>query len=610
MAILVFCSGCQKQLNVDDRFAGKKVKCKRCGGILAVPATTTARSARPAPPPAVPRPVAANPRAAAPPPPPPPREELDDGPSLDDLENLPQPEVAPVVVPARPQVYRPSKAARVAKSLASETLGAGKKLAAKVISGGVVIVLLLSVAAKIYRGYTRISGHNPLAEVVDAATETKPADSVTLPQRPGLRSEGIGIVSGQVQFTNRVGSSLTVKVYLPEGQYPNKSLPAVMMAPAGTLCITGIAMTPEYTPEHLLYVRDGFAVIAYSLSGPFSGDPNENRRGLTKSAQEFHAAGGGLIDAQDALSFALARFPEINPEYVLAAGFSSAGTHALMLSYKEPRIKGVAAYSPALNLKDRFGSDVSVLRRDLPRIATWLDEYSADRLGAPRCPIMIFHARDDDNTPFSDSQNYANQYPGQITLVAVNRGGHGDALMSQGIPAGIRFFRSNIAGLPPKASPQPNRPAGIFPAVAADNTATPAGNTKVPPLPPAPAERIRSGINGNTITYDGATIKLQPPAGMRMMGINTKDNRVELILRNQQSIVTVTVTRAFGGNGQWATYEGEPPKGPTHLPPGCRFIYDRLGNGVHIRMEAIARERSQSMIAALEAMRDATQVSR
>src|SRR5262245_15397815 len=37
MPISIRCGACDKQLNIDDRFAGKKIKCPQCQAVLSVP---------------------------------------------------------------------------------------------------------------------------------------------------------------------------------------------------------------------------------------------------------------------------------------------------------------------------------------------------------------------------------------------------------------------------------------------------------------------------------------------------------------------------------------------------------------------------------------------
>lgn len=49
MSISIACSACGKQYKLDDRFAGKRVKCNRCGSTFAVPAVAPAPVEEPAP---------------------------------------------------------------------------------------------------------------------------------------------------------------------------------------------------------------------------------------------------------------------------------------------------------------------------------------------------------------------------------------------------------------------------------------------------------------------------------------------------------------------------------------------------------------------------------
>ena len=41
MPLLTICQGCGKQYRVDDRYAGKKAKCKNCGASMTVPMPAT-----------------------------------------------------------------------------------------------------------------------------------------------------------------------------------------------------------------------------------------------------------------------------------------------------------------------------------------------------------------------------------------------------------------------------------------------------------------------------------------------------------------------------------------------------------------------------------------
>src|SRR3954469_22955747 len=37
MSLVVRCDSCRKAFRLDDKFAGKKVRCKACGGVITVP---------------------------------------------------------------------------------------------------------------------------------------------------------------------------------------------------------------------------------------------------------------------------------------------------------------------------------------------------------------------------------------------------------------------------------------------------------------------------------------------------------------------------------------------------------------------------------------------
>ncbi|MEZ0266945.1 MAG: hypothetical protein ACAI43_19625, partial [Phycisphaerae bacterium] len=94
MGITARCGSCDKAYKVDDKFAGKKIKCKACGGVVAVPKVVSAvpldaaAPARPARQSAAPARTA--PARQAPPPPPPLDDPFD---NLDALAALDQPAV-------------------------------------------------------------------------------------------------------------------------------------------------------------------------------------------------------------------------------------------------------------------------------------------------------------------------------------------------------------------------------------------------------------------------------------------------------------------------------------------------------------------------------------
>jgi hypothetical protein len=132
--------------------------------------------------------------------------------------------------------------------------------------GGAVAVLLIIVvgfAMKVRRFFT----------VPDtAAQELFPVASTVLPVFPargpartmerGVRRYDIHLGGGPYP-----GHAGTMWLYLPERQSDTQSLPCVLTAPAGTPLVTGMDLGDGDVPEHLPYVRAGFAVLAYDLDG-------------------------------------------------------------------------------------------------------------------------------------------------------------------------------------------------------------------------------------------------------------------------------------------------------------------------------------------------------
>ncbi len=64
--------------------------------------------------------------------------------------------------------------------------------------------------------------------------------------------------------------------------------------------------------------------------------------------------------------------------------------------------------------------------------------------GQAKCPVFLFHARDDRNVPLQQTTGFAallKKTNANVTLVTVPNGGHYDSMLHQGIPKGITWFR-------------------------------------------------------------------------------------------------------------------------------------------------------------------------
>ncbi len=240
------------------------------------------------------------------------------------------------------------------------------------------------------------------------------------------------------------GQTMRMWVYLPPGAHREKSLPCVLIAPAGSNLITGMQLGEGDAPEHLPYAAAGFAVIAYELDGALPEFPKPDQEAAAVKA--YVASKGGVLNAQTALDYIGERVPEVDPNRVYAAGHSSAGTVALVLAASDPRVKGAVAYAPAVNLRSFLGLDlVRTITRSIPKAEPFLEYGSPDRRVADfTSPVMLFAARDDNTISPQRVIDFANAMKDAgktAELLIVESGGHYDAMMREGIPAGVAWLK-------------------------------------------------------------------------------------------------------------------------------------------------------------------------
>ncbi|MBN2216678.1 MAG: prolyl oligopeptidase family serine peptidase [Pirellulales bacterium] len=232
-------------------------------------------------------------------------------------------------------------------------------------------------------------------------------------------------------------------VYLPEGDHSTKSLPCVLIAPAGSNLVIGMTLSSNSQPEHLPYVQAGFAVVAYELDGHLENPDNSYVWDIRRAVDQFAASEYGLVNARNALTYISARVPEIDPDRIYTAGHSSAATMALVLAEHEPRIHGCIAYAPVTTLAHRFDDD-SILRLLGPKARKIIDHWSphmfSDRMN---CPVMLFHSRADDVVSYSESTDFARllqQHNKKVDLVLTNHGDHYESMIHEGIRKGIAWL--------------------------------------------------------------------------------------------------------------------------------------------------------------------------
>jgi dienelactone hydrolase/DNA-directed RNA polymerase subunit RPC12/RpoP len=263
------------------------------------------------------------------------------------------------------------------------------------------------------------------------------------------------------------GHSGALWLYLPEpekGPLEPRSLPCVLIAPAGSDCVSGMALSkgdprnPQASdmPEHLPYVRAGFAVLAFELDGPDpapAGTMAERRIHVPPGPcmDKFLRARAGLVNGKIAKEFLKLRAPAVDPDRLYVAGHSSAATFALLFAEHDRDIKGCVAYAPIVDLEAWFtGRRGGLIRRvgfgDLiTRCSPRADEARLN------CPVFLFHSRKDEFVPYMSTEEFAEgllsaKKPVTLKLVDDNdRDHHYEPMLKQGIPAAIDWLKARDA---------------------------------------------------------------------------------------------------------------------------------------------------------------------
>ena len=150
------------------------------------------------------------------------------------------------------------------------------------------------------------------------------------------------------------------------------------------------------------------------------------------------------MNARNALQYVLDKVPEVNPDQIYAAGHSSAATHALLFAEHEPRLAGVIAYAPAVNVPKRMAPLLRILSLQMPGVVDFATQSSPHtHIARLKCATFLFHAEDDRNCPIGQTRKFAEELKQQgtdVTFVSVPTGDHYDSMIKEGIPAGIKWL--------------------------------------------------------------------------------------------------------------------------------------------------------------------------
>jgi dipeptidyl aminopeptidase/acylaminoacyl peptidase len=283
--------------------------------------------------------------------------------------------------------------------------------------------------------------------VADVPPPTFPDRGDSQEIEPGVPLHIINIGAEEGGFYDTPGHGGVFYLYLPPGQHAPKSLPCILIAPAGSTLLAGMELGEGDQDEHKPYVKAGCAVLSYELDGPCSDETDMEE--LKDAFEAFKKSRAGLINARNALEYVLAKVPEVDPSRIYAAGHSSAATHALLFAEHEPRLAGVLAYAPAPDLPKRMKPQMMLFRWVLPGCVDFVTQSSptthAERL---KCPTFLFHAEDDSNCPIADTTAFAEKLKAQgtdVTYVKAKTGDHYESMINEGIPAGIEWLKQRGA---------------------------------------------------------------------------------------------------------------------------------------------------------------------
>ena len=295
------------------------------------------------------------------------------------------------------------------------------------------------------------------------AVEAVPVPSFpSLPEFETLQPSGVKV--GQIQLSGSgPGANMQMRIYLPAGDNLRPgSLICVLTAPAGTNLLQGsnIGELDEdaYHDESLPYAEAGMAVVMYSIDGSVSDSlamsDEEEADDMIRAYKEFKAAQAGVVNGRNALEFALAEIPMVDPSRIFSAGHSSAGTLSLLMGVREPRLRGCIAYAPCGDVK-AFHKDLTSdpgIGLFLPGISRFLRQSSpASHLDKLDLPVFLFQAKDDGIVSYADGKTFYEKAVGdaaeagllksKIVFKEVPDGGHYDSMIEEGIPAGISWIR-------------------------------------------------------------------------------------------------------------------------------------------------------------------------
>ena len=311
-------------------------------------------------------------------------------------------------------------------------------------SGALRALALLALLACLFTG----------GQTVGEAQRVTPGRTSALPALGASRkfAPGVDLYTVQLPHNNTYTKLL---VYLPAAPAPGP-LPCIFIAPAGTPLFFGNAPGDSGNPpEYLPYVRAGYGVAVYEIDGDIPDGVKKTWTVVSRAAYAFRQAYAGVTNAQEAITYALARVPNIDPRRLYTAGHSSAGTLSLQAAAADSRIAACIAYAPCCDVEARLGAQtLADLTQRLPGFDAFMHNMAPINITTRlKCPTFVFHADDDTNVPLGDNAAFVaklRQTNARVTFARVPTGNHYQSMIAQGIPQALVWLQKLAA---------PNAPA-------------------------------------------------------------------------------------------------------------------------------------------------------
>ncbi len=370
-----------------------------------------------------------------------------------------------------------------------------------------------------------------------------------------------------------------VEVFLPansSGPYP-----WVLLAPGGA------TFGRDAETEHVVvmpYIRQGFAVASFSIPGIVSAEDFSNAKlkqqvspEMVRSLATYFNLNAGMNSARAVLDTLLEREPALDHERIFVAGHGTGGTTALVFAAHEPRLKGCVVYAPVIDL-DKWLSPrmIANLDKALPGVANHIRRSGPlahlRRIG---CPVFLFHARDDLDTPCRRAESFVEQLRGVrgiANMEIVPTGGHVIAVRNLGIRMGAEWMARAAFGLKP-----------IWPAGAVMKQAI-ANNLKVSPLPAGAEVFDTAAARFSSAVAEPIDWSVRP-GNAPAMDVSDNVEPIDLKTTTQNLVKLFVKGRRVVARNKW----GDPFNRPEATPDNWLDSFD-LGDGRQLSHVVLSEE--------------------